>query len=147
MKDKINWKQVLYGSKKQSSTFITFQLLLVIAIPCIILGLQHKEEIKSFLILNEFKKETAKYFEQCVGVIGSIDYNYFTSSKDDNMGVIEVTLKKNEDTYLLQYLYNKTTKIRSKNPSFTETNGDWWTCSKIVDDRLQKFFVLPNLIN
>ena len=74
--------------------------------------------------LSEFKKESAGDFEQCVGVIGSIDYKYFTSSEDSNIGVIQITMNKNEDTLLLQYLYNKTTKIRSNMPSAIEFNGE-----------------------
>ena len=74
--------------------------------------------------LDEFKKENAGEFEQCVGVVGYVDYKHFTSSKDSNIGVIQVTMKKNEDTLLLQYLYNKTTKIRSNTPSAIEFNGE-----------------------
>ena len=74
--------------------------------------------------LAKFKKESSGEFEQCVGVVGSVDYKYFTSSKDSNIGVIQVTMKKSEDTFLLQWLYNKSTKIRSNTPSAMEFNGE-----------------------
>ena len=78
--------------------------------------------------LNKFKEKHSAAFEQCVGVKGTVDYQQFTSSKDSNIEVIEVTMEKKGDKYSpfkIQYLYNKTTKILSDAPSAYAKKGEW----------------------
>ena len=78
--------------------------------------------------LNKLKAKYSAGFEQCVGVIGTVDYQQFTSSKDSNIEVIEVTMEKKGREYSpfkLQYQYNKSTKILSDDPSAFSINGKW----------------------
>lgn len=78
--------------------------------------------------LVKFKEKFSAGLEQCVGVIGTVDYQQFTSSKDSNIEVIEVTLEKKGKEYSpfkLQYQYNKSTKILSDAPSAYAKKGEW----------------------
>ena len=78
--------------------------------------------------LNKLKAKYSATFEQCVGVIGTVNYEFFTHPKDKNISVIDVTMEKKGYKYSpfkLQYLYNKSTKILSEAPSAYAIEGEW----------------------
>ena len=76
--------------------------------------------------LNKFKEKYSAELEKCIGVQGYINYKYFLASegKYQNMGVIEVMMKKKGKTLRVQYLYNTKTKIYSEMPSYVEIDGE-----------------------
>lgn len=73
--------------------------------------------------IEVIKAENDLGFHQCVGANGTVKYNAFKSSKKpDNIVVVNVTLKRNGETFMIQNLFE--TNSQSYEATYMEHNGE-----------------------
>ena len=87
------------------------------------LGLSGCFESDKQKAIDVIKAESDLELHRCVGANGSVDYYAFkTDKKPDNIVVVNVTLKRNGETFMIQNLFE--TNSQTYEPTYMEYNDE-----------------------